>query len=301
LDQDGVPTLVEIKRQSDYRIRREVVGQMLDYAANCLTYWSLDALQAGLESTCAAAGTSSDAALNELIGLDQSIESFWQQVKANLIAGRIRLLFVADKIPLELRRVVEFLNAQMNPAEVLAIELRQYEGHGLKTIVPVVFGKTQEASTRKSSGGVVQGWDEERFLETLRQSVGEDELTLAGHFLDWAKRGGRDPIIKGGKKSGAASRDYRPERISFMPVYIATDGKLWLQFGLWKDRVPFGPLEKRRELLNRFGALEGAELSENDLTKYPAVALRKIASDPAGLSKMMSALEWMDDQIEHSQ
>jgi hypothetical protein len=38
LDQDGIPTLVEIKRQSDSRIRREVVGQMLDYAANCASY-----------------------------------------------------------------------------------------------------------------------------------------------------------------------------------------------------------------------------------------------------------------------
>jgi hypothetical protein len=30
LDQDGIPALVEIQRQSDSRIRREVVGQMLD-------------------------------------------------------------------------------------------------------------------------------------------------------------------------------------------------------------------------------------------------------------------------------
>ena len=34
LDQDGVPTLVEVKRSTDTRIRREVIGQMLDYAAN---------------------------------------------------------------------------------------------------------------------------------------------------------------------------------------------------------------------------------------------------------------------------
>ena len=38
LDQDGIPTLVEVKRSSDTRIRREVVGQMLDYAANAVTY-----------------------------------------------------------------------------------------------------------------------------------------------------------------------------------------------------------------------------------------------------------------------
>src|SRR6516164_6252957 len=40
LDQDGIPTLVEVKRQSDARLRREVVGQMLDYAANCTAFWS---------------------------------------------------------------------------------------------------------------------------------------------------------------------------------------------------------------------------------------------------------------------
>jgi hypothetical protein len=39
LDQDGIPTLVEVKRSSDTRIRREVVGQMLDYAANAVLYW----------------------------------------------------------------------------------------------------------------------------------------------------------------------------------------------------------------------------------------------------------------------
>src|SRR5581483_8714826 len=31
LDQDGVPTLVEVKRSTDTRIRREVVGQLLEY------------------------------------------------------------------------------------------------------------------------------------------------------------------------------------------------------------------------------------------------------------------------------
>ena len=36
VDQDAVPTLVEVKRSSDTRIRREVVGQMLDYAANAV-------------------------------------------------------------------------------------------------------------------------------------------------------------------------------------------------------------------------------------------------------------------------
>jgi len=39
IDQEAVPILVEVKRSDDTRIRREVVGQMLDYAANGVVYW----------------------------------------------------------------------------------------------------------------------------------------------------------------------------------------------------------------------------------------------------------------------
>jgi hypothetical protein len=42
LDQAGVPTLVEVKRSSDTRARREVVAQMLDYAANAAGYWTVE-------------------------------------------------------------------------------------------------------------------------------------------------------------------------------------------------------------------------------------------------------------------
>ncbi|QIR39401.1 hypothetical protein HCG51_23660 [Tolypothrix sp. PCC 7910] len=122
LDQDGIPTLVEVKRASDSRIRREVVGQMLDYAANAVNYWSIDKIRTQFE-----AKRDSEQLLIELIGEDNAnTEKFWQQVTTNLQAGKIRLIFVADKIPVELQRIVEFLNKQMNPAEILAVEIKQY-------------------------------------------------------------------------------------------------------------------------------------------------------------------------------
>jgi hypothetical protein len=46
VDQNAIPTLVEVKRSSDTRIRREVVGQMLDYAANAVVHWRVDKLRA---------------------------------------------------------------------------------------------------------------------------------------------------------------------------------------------------------------------------------------------------------------
>ena len=52
LDQDAVPTLVEVKRSENAQIRREVVGQMLDYAANGVAFWSVDDIQARYEASC---------------------------------------------------------------------------------------------------------------------------------------------------------------------------------------------------------------------------------------------------------
>src|SRR5690242_3287529 len=40
VDQDAIPTFVECKRFADTRSRREVVGQMIDYAANGHYYWT---------------------------------------------------------------------------------------------------------------------------------------------------------------------------------------------------------------------------------------------------------------------
>jgi hypothetical protein len=50
LDQHGVPTLIEVKRATDSRSRREVVGQMLDYAANAVVYWPVEDIRARYEA-----------------------------------------------------------------------------------------------------------------------------------------------------------------------------------------------------------------------------------------------------------
>src|SRR5215212_10464542 len=165
LDQDAVPTIVEVKRSADTRIRREIVGQMLDYAANAVVYWPVETLRARFED-----GREEPAQdLTDLLDdLDADVEEYWQKVKTNLQAGRVRLIFVADEVPAELRRVVEFLNQQMDPAEVLAVEIKQYAGQGMKTLVPWVVGQTAEAQRKK--GGPTREtrqWDEPSFFRDL--------------------------------------------------------------------------------------------------------------------------------------
>ena len=143
IDQDGVPTLVEVKRGADSRIRREVVGQMLDYAAHAPTSWSAQQIRQTFEKNPRA-----EAQLQELLqsDADADIDAFWKQVELNLDAKHLRLLFVADYVPDELARVVEFLNEQMR-LEVLAVELKQFPARSSRTLVPRVFGRLAAKNT----------------------------------------------------------------------------------------------------------------------------------------------------------
>ena len=114
IDQDAVPTFVEVKRSSNSEIRRSVVGQMLDYAAHATKTMGMAAIRRDFEADH---DDNADDALLEFLQPDADanqnaiVEAFWDRLAINLAAKRVRLLFVADRIPNELARVVEFLNS----------------------------------------------------------------------------------------------------------------------------------------------------------------------------------------------
>lgn len=153
VDQDAVPTLVEVKRGSNSEIRRQVVGQMLEYAAHAANTWTAKELRQTFEESATSSGTEPDQQLGELLDEDDDTDAdqFWEKVATNLTATRLRLLFVADEIPDELERIVMFLNAQMHNVEVLAVEIKQFKGQHSQTLVPRVIGRIADSSQRSSS------------------------------------------------------------------------------------------------------------------------------------------------------
>ena len=103
-----------MKRSSDTRIRREVVGQMLDYAANATEHWRVDHMRERFAANCQRSGVDATTKLKEFLGDNVDPENFWEKANRNLQDRKLRLLFIADVIPRELQRIVEFLNEQMD-------------------------------------------------------------------------------------------------------------------------------------------------------------------------------------------
>src|SRR3954451_1993129 len=89
VDQDAVPTLVEVKRSSDTRIRREVVGQILEYAANGPRYWPPGSVRAHFEARCSRHGKAPEEVLQNAFGADVEVETWWDAVDTNLREGTL--------------------------------------------------------------------------------------------------------------------------------------------------------------------------------------------------------------------
>jgi len=102
---------------------------------------------------------------------------------------------VADNLPRELRRLIEFLNEKMQDIEVLGVEVRQFEGAavpGRKALVPRVIGARatkQPPPTPRRLSGVVE------FLERCAPGAREffdwllQDARTHGYTLYWGSKG----------------------------------------------------------------------------------------------------------------
>ena len=155
VNREARPVLVEVKQASNTQLRREVIGQLVEYAANAVVYWTRDTIRASFLKTCADDEDVAAETLRTFLegGDDQAgvfdPDLFWNRVEANLRAGELTMVIVADQIPRELIRIVEFLNEQMD-ATVQAVELRWFVAdNGMKTLVPRIIGATERAAGKK--------------------------------------------------------------------------------------------------------------------------------------------------------
>jgi hypothetical protein len=95
---------------------------------------------------------------------DEGEIEIWDKVQRNLRQERLRLVFIADKFAPETQRIIEFLNRQMQLTEVYAVEVRQYAGVGMKTLVPRVLNPSIfQADRRVASSGTGELWTTDRF------------------------------------------------------------------------------------------------------------------------------------------
>lgn len=272
VDQDATPTFVECKRFKDTRARREVVGQMFEYAANGQYYWTKDRLREYAEKTAEGNGLSLEDAVGSIGPEDPSVDAFFERVEDNLREGQIRIVFFMEESPMELRSVVDFLNKQMERSEVLLVEARQFSHHGMKVVVPTLFGYTEQARAVKrrvtvTTPGGRKRWDERLFFEDAEEQLEGEHLAALRKLYAFARSGATGISWGTGNITGSFTPKWAG--LGGEGIFSAfTNGRIWINFGGLGSYPRFQ--EELKHALNR---IPGFNIPDDYEHKWPAVTV----------------------------
>lgn len=263
-DQNAMPTLVECKRFTNTQSRREVVGQLLEYAANGHHYWDRVILQKYAQENNSDLSSSF-----EKIGAHDfpSPEAYFEEMERKLRAGEIRIVFFLERAPMELRSIVEFLNKQTLYMEILLVEASQHELDGIRVVSPSLFGYTEEARMAKATAPMSptrqkRKWDEESFFKHARDNLDASDVQAIRIFFDHAHQRGFTMSWGTGTKTGSFNLKH-PEISNRSFISIHSDGRLYFNSGYLRDEI--SAINARDFLKDRLLAA-GMEI---DASRYP--------------------------------
>ena len=200
------------------------------------------------------------------------------------------MVFVADEIPLELASVVEFLNAQMDPADVLAVEVKQFANESVQTLVPRLIGLTAEAQNKK--GPASRQWNEESFFEELAKRRGGAEANVCHEILKWAEEHSIEPAWGKGAQDGSFMLQLNVNEHRYHLLSAWTKGRVEIQFQPLKREIPFDQVSRREELLRLLNQIPGVVLGPDSLDGRPSIALQTL-TNPGSIERLCSSLDWV--------
>ena len=184
---DGILTVVETKLSRNPEARREVIAQLLEYAAY-LSEWTIYEIQQRAEQffkSDRCVSTYRDEPFDKVLtnfleDSDESVEAFKGKVEQNLRQGRIRLIVAVDEVGEQAQKIVTFVNAY-STFDIYLLQIAEYEDtDGRRTFVPSLHGYARKApSTFK---GPREDWTWERYQTDLGWS--DDQVTRIKSMLD---------------------------------------------------------------------------------------------------------------------
>ena len=246
VDQFGVLTLVETKLLQNPESRRDVIGQIVEYAANARDAWGSGLARQYAAEFWSKKGRELDDVIQERFP-DLDHVDLWRSVENNLRQGHIRLMIAADTLQPEVRRMIEYLNNEMQNVEVLGLELRMYgEDEERLIFVPRIIGQTQAIVDRKSSRTGEKSWSPD-MLRTAFNEFEPDERNYLLRMLEWSLENdcfvvsrAMNPCFGLEEKSGDR----------FISFYIHHEPYLWFD-----ETRYLGGEERRNQIFEAFAKL----------------------------------------------
>jgi len=184
----------------------------------------------------------------------------------------------------------------MDRTEVLAIEIKHYEGDRGRVLVPRVLGQTAAARNRKGdSPRQKREWDEASFIEDLERRSNRDASDVARHLIEWSRSRFGEPVWGSGAKNGFFSAPLRHDGFRHALFDIGTAGGLYIRFQRLARRGPFEDETLRTDLMHRFNQIPGVHFEKPE--GWPEIPIDVLAS-PSALEQFKKTIEYIADEIQ---
>lgn len=216
IEPTGRPTIIEVKLAKNPEARKQIVSQILGYAA-FLRGMSVEGLEEGpLSKALADAGYQS--ILNAAMAQDQEgaidSASFTTSMQDYLDEGNFRLVLVLDEVSAELERIVAYLDTiTVHALTIDLITLNIYEVNGAKVALPqrvspdlsamplsTAYNRTRSSGRR---GELTDGADV--FRDSIKDIEG-DTGEIFGKLIEWAEEVASLPNVRLFTFSGVGGR-----------------------------------------------------------------------------------------------
>jgi len=272
IDASGRLTAVEAKLRKNSQVRREVVGQTLEYVSY-LSTWTVEDVERQAEryfsgtstperfkgmSLYSAMCSSASGAGAEVLPDEDEMRT---RVAEKLNSKDIRAIIAVDRVVDPLRRIVTFLNG-VSSVTALLLEVLEYRAPDDTRLASInVYGVSERLRTPASQRGV---WDEARFLEKLRAQA-RSELAAAVEMLFRFIQEEADSVIWGsGLEDGSAGFGVRRGGARFKVFGVTTKGQVYMSSGALIRHVSLKERQSLVDCIRMVGVTVSDDFSSRD-------------------------------------
>lgn len=152
-------TLVECKLASNPQVRREIIGQVLDYSSK---FWNMP-----IEEFEAQWFVRTGRRLSDY----EDGDAIRSKLEGSLATGEFRIILAVDEINSDLRQIVEYLNHITIPSvAVIAVVYSRSKDDGLEILSRQIYGEELAAAKTIRSRDLRERWTVEQFFSWVESN-----------------------------------------------------------------------------------------------------------------------------------
>ena len=302
IDKDSLLTVVETKLRRNREARREVMGQIIEYASYVSQWTADDVYRIANEyftksekAPQSYKGKTLGEIMKAIVGDEFSDEGFRINIGQNLRDGKIRLIIAVDELIEPLRAMVTFLNSHSN-FDILLLQVTDFEeSQTKKVLVPLLFGYATKSTDK--SGRQNKQWNEASFLADTKEKCESKIADTTVKLYEFTKDNADE--ISWGKGATYGSFTFRKIRQGMLVSIftITSSGSGWVCFG---ELVGKGAKEESLQAFkSKLNEVPGVNIPEEALKlgKFPSFTV-EVLTKADSLKRFQNAVLALCQQIE---